>query len=153
MDASFGSNGNQNNTISLDKNNETNNLNNISDAEVNAILNKYSWGAFSLGLIYGIFNKCWEIVIAWICLIVLSSIIGSGLISIVSLIVYIVIGFKARRWAAKRYRYNIYTADGLNKFKNRQRSWDIAGIIVLILGIILSILGIALGVLGAMLGI
>lgn len=50
MDASFGSNGNQNNTISLDKNNETNNLNNMSDAEVNAVLNKYSWGAFSLGL-------------------------------------------------------------------------------------------------------
>ena len=71
----------------------------------------WNWGAFVLTWIWGIFNSVW---IAFLCFIPFFCLVWA-----------FVLGVKGNEWAWRNKKW-----DSIEHFKNTQRSWDIAGIII-----------------------
>jgi hypothetical protein len=76
----------------------------------------WSWAGFGLTWIWGVFNG------------VLISLLA--LIPGFALIWAIVLGVKGREWAWRNKKW-----DSVEHFKNTQRPWDIAGIVVFAIGV------------------
>ena len=99
-------------------------------------LSKWSWGAFFLGGIWGVFNGCWWILLVNI-LLGLSSllpIVGIG-IPFLSFGFAIYCGVKGTEWAWNNKAWN-----SVQDFESTQNTWDKVSIGLFIVSIILSIL-------------
>lgn len=83
-------------------------------------LNKWNWGAFLLSWIWSIGNSVWIGLLA--------------LISPISLIMMIVLGFKGNEWAWKAKKW-----DSIEHFKTVQAKWQKWGIIIFIASIVVSV--------------
>ncbi len=92
-------------------------------ADSNLKLDDWSWGAFALSGLWGIFNGCWQII----------------LINIVAWpfapFVCIYLGVKGRRLAWERGTWS-----SAEEFVRTQHSWDIAGIICFSISILSSVI-------------
>jgi hypothetical protein len=77
----------------------------------------WSWAGFGLTWIWGVFNG------------VLISLLA--LIPGFALIWAIVLGIKGREWAWRNKKW-----DSVEHFKNTQRPWDIAGIVIFAIGVV-----------------
>jgi hypothetical protein len=77
----------------------------------------WSWGAFVLTWIWGIFNG---VLIALLCLIPYFGFVWA-----------IVLGVQGNEWAWRNKKW-----DSIEHFKNTQRSWNIAGIVVFAVSIV-----------------
>jgi hypothetical protein len=77
----------------------------------------WSWGAFVLTWIWVIFNSVW---IAFLCFIPFFCLVWA-----------FVLGVKGNEWAWRNKKW-----DSIEHFKNTQRSWNIAGIIVFVISIL-----------------
>lgn len=88
-------------------------------------LNKWNWGAFLLGWIWGVFNNVYWTLIALIP------------IPLIGLIVNIIAGIKGTRqsWENGKWRDEDFA-----EFAKKQRGWAIAGFIILGTSILLSVL-------------
>jgi len=71
----------------------------------------WSWAGFGLTWIWGVFNG---VLISLLCLIPVFAIVWA-----------FVLGAKGKEWAWRNKKW-----DSVEHFKNTQRSWDIAGIVV-----------------------
>ncbi len=91
----------------------------------------WSWGAALLTWIWGISHK------VWLSLLVFIPYAGW--------VVSIVLGYKGNEWAWQSQHY-----DSIAEFKERERKWTIAGIIVL--GIIILLLIVSFGSIITILG-
>jgi len=80
-------------------------------------IKKWNWGAFLLSLIWGIGNNVW---IALLCL-----------IPYVVFIMAFVLGAKGSEWAWQKKRWN-----SIEHFKNVQKKWAIAGLVLVIIVIV-----------------
>jgi len=80
----------------------------------------WSWGAFGLTWIWGIFNG---VLIALLCLIPYFAFVWA-----------IVLGVKGKEWAWRNKKW-----DSIEHFKSTQRSWNIAGIVVFAIAIAIAI--------------
>jgi len=78
----------------------------------------WSWGAFALTWIWGIFNKVW---IAFLMFIP---------VPIFGLVWAIILGVKGNEWAWRNKKW-----DSIEQFKDTQRSWNIAGIVIFAISI------------------
>lgn len=87
-------------------------------------LDKWNWGAFLLGWIWGVFNNVYWTLLALIP------------IPFCALIVNIIAGVKGNR---KAWENGNWKESDYQKFKDKQRRWTVAGLIVLGLSIVLSI--------------
>lgn len=81
-------------------------------------LNKFSWGGFIFGWLWGLFNGVYWSLLTWI--------------PFVNIVVLFVLGFKGRRsaWESRKF-------SSVADFERTQHGWDVAGIIVFVLNIIL----------------
>ena len=84
-------------------------------------IKKWNWGAFLLNWIWGIGNNVW---IALLCL-----------IPYVNFIMIFVLGAKGSEWAWQKKRW-----DSIEHFKNVQKKWAIAGLVLFIFGIVMVII-------------
>jgi hypothetical protein len=82
----------------------------------------WNWGAFALTWIWGIFSQVW---IAFLVFIPFP---------LFGLAWAIVLGVKGNEWAWRKKKW-----DSVEHFKNTQRPWNIAGIVVFAVGVIASI--------------
>ena len=80
----------------------------------------WSWGAFGLTWIWGICNSVW---IALLCFIPYFGFVWA-----------IVLGVKGKEWAWRNKKW-----DSIEHFKNTQRCWNIAGIVVFAIAIAIAI--------------
>ena len=71
----------------------------------------WSWGAFGLNWIWGVFNG---VLISLLCLIPFFAFVWA-----------IVLGIKGNEWAWRNKKW-----DSIEHFKNTQRPWNIAGIVL-----------------------
>lgn len=91
-------------------------------------VDQWSWGAFMFSAVWGIGNRVWISLLAFI--------------PFLNIIMMIVLGIKGKKWAWETGRFK--TVDELNA---SQSTWDFAGKVFLaltIIGIILSVLGVGL---------
>jgi hypothetical protein len=79
----------------------------------------WSWAGFGLTWIWGVFNG------------VLISLLVLIPFPFFSLAWAIVLGVKGREWAWRNKRW-----DSVEHFKNSQRPWDIAGIVIFAIGVV-----------------
>jgi len=84
-------------------------------------IKKWNWGAFLLNWIWGIGNNVW---IALLCL-----------IPYVNIIMIFVLGAKGSEWTWQKKRW-----DSIEHFKNVQKKWAIAGLVLFIFGIVMVII-------------
>jgi hypothetical protein len=77
----------------------------------------WSWAGFGLTWIWGVFNG------------VLISLLA--LIPFFAFVWAIVLGIKGREWAWRNKKW-----DSVEHFKNAQRPWDIAGIVIFAIGVV-----------------
>lgn len=91
----------------------------------NMQLDKWNWGAFLLGWIWGVFNNVYWTLIALIP------------IPLCALIVNIIVGIKGTRQAWENGNWKV--AD-YQRFKKKQHQWAVAGFIVLGICILLTII-------------
>jgi hypothetical protein len=89
-------------------------------------IDKFNWGAFLLGWIWGIGNSVW---IGLICL-----------IPYVGWIMAFVLGFKGNKWAWEAQKDEKTPA----QFVESQRKWTIAGVVILVVGIIFYTISMAI---------
>lgn len=82
-------------------------------------LNKWSWGAFAIYPIWGLFNGCW-----WTLLI-------GVFLSWFWPIPNIIMGIYGRRWA-----WENKTWENIEVFENSQKNWNTAGIIIFCLNLV-----------------
>jgi hypothetical protein len=80
----------------------------------------WSWGAFSLNWIWGIFNG---VLIALLCLIPYFGFAWA-----------IVLGVKGKEWAWRNKKW-----DSIEHFKSTQRGWNIAGIVVFAIAVAIAV--------------
>lgn len=92
-------------------------------ADSNLKLDDWSWGAFALSGLWGIFNGCW-----WVILINLFT-------GPIAFIVAIYLGVKGRRMAWERG-----TWASADEFVRTQHSWDVAGIICFSVSIVFTVI-------------
>jgi hypothetical protein len=89
-------------------------------------IDKFNWGAFLLGWIWGIGNSVW---IGLICL-----------IPYVGWIMAFVLGFKGNKWAWEAQK----DEKTPEQFVESQRKWTIAGVVILVVGIIFYTISMAI---------
>jgi hypothetical protein len=77
----------------------------------------WSWGAFGLTWIWGVFNG---VLISLLCLIPVFAIVWA-----------FVLGVKGKEWAWRNKKWH-----SVEHFKNTQRPWDIAGIVIFAIWVI-----------------
>jgi len=85
-----------------------------------AELDKFNWGAFLLSWIWSIGNGVWIGLLA--------------LVSPISLIMMIILGFKGNEWAWKAKKW-----DSVEHFKTVQAKWQKWGIIILVASVVVSV--------------
>ena len=81
----------------------------------------WSWAGFGLTWIWGVFNG---VFISLLCLIPFFAFVWA-----------IVLGVKGREWAWRNKKW-----DSIEHFKNTQRPWDIAGIVLFAIWVVVVIL-------------
>lgn len=86
-------------------------------------LDKWNWGAFCLGWIWGIFNNAYLMLI--------------GLLPIANIVMAIIGGIKGTRWA---WEGGHWKEEDYQRFADRQKGWMIAGLIVLGLFVLSTIM-------------
>ncbi len=77
----------------------------------------WSWGAFAFAPLWGISHKLWFSLLAFI--------------PYVNFIIAIILGIKGREWAWKKFK-----SKDVEKFKRKQRGWNIAALVVFIISLI-----------------
>lgn len=103
-------------------------------------LNKWSWGAFVLSGIWGLFNGCWWILLVNVGLFVLMLITSITFIlpilfGLIGLGLSIWFGIKGREWSWKNREWS-----SVEDFERVQKTWDTVGIVLFILGIVFILL-------------
>lgn len=99
-------------------------------------VNSWSWGAFLLSGVWGLFNGIYWPFFTQVGLGILSGLMGSVAVSlivnIVNLIIAIYLGFTGRSqaWASKNWK-------SPQQFVRVQRIWAIAGFVLTVLSIVL----------------
>ncbi|MDR6226877.1 ribonuclease G [Desmospora profundinema] len=88
---------------------------------VPAEIKKWSWGAFFLGPIWGIFNN------VWIALL--------GFIPLVNLVMIIVLGLKGNEWAWNNKEWR-----DVEHFQKVQRAWGWWGFGIFLVSLVISII-------------
>jgi hypothetical protein len=83
-------------------------------------IKRWSWGAFGLTWIWGICNG---VLIALLCLIPVFGLVWAFILAV-----------KGNEWAWRNKKW-----DSIEHFKNTQRSWDIAGIVLFAISIVAQI--------------
>jgi hypothetical protein len=83
-------------------------------------IKRWSWGAFGLTWIWGICNSVW---IALLCFIPLFGLVWAFILAV-----------KGNEWAWRNKKW-----DSIEHFKNTQRSWDIAGIVLFAISIVAQV--------------
>ena len=91
-------------------------------AVVPAEIKGWSWGAFMMNWIWGIFNGTFIALLMFV--------------PALNFIMMFVLGAKGNEWAWRNKRW-----DSVEHFKSVQRKWAIAGLVVLIIGVTLGGLG------------
>ena len=105
---------------------------------------RFSWGAFMFTWIYGVFNKSWICFISFLPAIY-NIFAETPLPGFVSTAIAFVIGFTAQKFSAKN------SPDfGTEAWYLRQKRWDTAGIIWLLLSIIFTVLAFLLPGIGVL---
>ena len=96
-------------------------------------LSKWSWGAFAIGWIWGLFNGCWWILLVHIGLIIISFIpfVTFG-VPILSIVFYIICGLKGTEWAWENKYWS-----SVEEFEHTQDVWNKVGLILFIISIVL----------------
>lgn len=94
-----------------------------SNKDLERNLDKWNWGAFCLGWIWGVFNNAYLMLI--------------GLLPIANLVMAIIGGIKGTRWA---WEGGNWKPEDYDRFASRQKGWMIAGLIVLGLSVLSSIM-------------
>jgi hypothetical protein len=94
-----------------------------SSAQIPPEITGWNWGAFFLTWIWGIGNSVW---IALLCL-----------IPFVSLVMVFVLGAKGSEWAWAAKKWN-----SVEHFKRTQRTWALAGLILLLVGVAFFVIAI-----------
>lgn len=89
--------------------------------EVPEEIKGWSWGAFLLTWIWGIFNSVFISLLMFIPL--------------VNVVIWILLGIKGNEWAWQNKRW-----ESIEQFKRVQKKWAIAGVIVFIAGLVLGVL-------------
>ena len=84
------------------------------------IANKWNWGAFGLGWIWGVANNTWLALLT--------------LIPFAGLVMAVVLGMKGNEWAWKNKRW-----ESLEHFQQVQDKWKISGILFFLLSTIMAI--------------
>ena len=82
----------------------------------------WNWGAFALTWIWGIFSKVWLAFLMFIP------------VPLFGLAWAIVLGIKGNEWAWRNKKW-----DSIEQFKDTQRSWNIAGIVVFAVSIVVIV--------------
>jgi hypothetical protein len=83
-------------------------------------IKRWSWGAFGLTWIWGICNG---VLIALLCLIPVFGLVWAFILAV-----------KGNEWAWRNKKW-----DSIEHFKNTQRSWDIAGIVLFAISIVAQV--------------
>lgn len=112
----------------------------------NANLSGFSWGAFVLSGIWGLFNGCWWMILINIGIALLMFVTAvipfiPLLFAITSLILSIWFGVKGREWAWKNRQWS-----SAESFNQAQKTWNIVGIVFIVLALLLPIILLSTGV-------
>jgi hypothetical protein len=83
----------------------------------------WSWGAFLMNWVWGLFNHTYIALL--IC------------VPVVNLVILVLLGLKGNEWAWRNKRW-----DSVAHFKSVQRKWAIAGFVFLFVGVGLGLLGV-----------
>jgi hypothetical protein len=89
------------------------------DAVIPEEIKGWNWGAFLMSWIWGIGNKVWIALLAFLLGIIMS----------------IILGIKGNEWAWRNKTWN-----SVEHFKKTQRTWAVVGIILLVISIVMSVL-------------
>lgn len=101
---------------------------------------KFSWAAFLMSGIWGLFNGCWWMLLVNIGYFILAFVPILGIISgIASLITNIFFGINGTRWAWENRTWSSPQA-----FEQTQSTWNKVAIILFLVGILMSVLGVVL---------
>ena len=103
-------------------------------------LNKWSWGAFVLSWIWGLFNGCWWMLLVDIGLFVLMIITS---ITFILPILFAAIGFGLSIWfgiKGRQWAWENHTWDSAESFEHAQKVWDTVGIVLLVILLLSPIL-------------
>lgn len=101
---------------------------------------KFSWAAFLMSGIWGLFNGCWWMLLVNIGYFLLAFVPILGIIAgIASLITNIFFGINGRRWAWQNRTWSSPQA-----FEQTQGTWDKVAIILFLVGILMTVLGVIL---------
>lgn len=101
---------------------------------------KFSWAAFLMSGIWGLFNGCWWMLLVNIGYFILAFVPILGIISgIASLITNIFFGINGTRWAWENRTWSSPQA-----FEQTQSTWNKVAIILFLVGILMSVLGVIL---------
>ena len=116
-----------------------------SHSEQPANLGRWSWGAFVLTWIWGIFNGCWWILLIEFGILFFSAItIWIPFVGFFSVILGIgksvLYGVKGTEWAWRNR-----TWQSVADFEQTQATWNKVGLIIFIIGLILSVLSCVIG--------
>ena len=114
------------------------------DSVVPAEVKGYSWGAFTLSWIWGIFNNSWFTMFAFLGAI-LSLIPFIGWLIPWALCIWF--GFRGNEWAWQNKKW-----ESVEHFHKVQRIWAIVGLALFGIGIVLSVLLFAVGILAGIAG-
>ncbi len=104
----------------------------------NVDTSKFSWAAFFLSGIWGLFNGCWWMILVNIGYFILAFIPIVGIISgLASLITNIFFGINGTRWA---WENRVWSSPQV--FEDTQKTWNKVAIILFVVSISLSLLGV-----------
>lgn len=98
----------------------------------NMEINKFSFGCYGLGIIWAIFNKCWEYIGLFVLVFILCIILDcfgldfGQIVPIISNLIYFIFSFFALKFSYKRQNKSV------TDFLTSQKKWDIAGAIIYI---------------------
>lgn len=110
----------------------------VSAAYVNT--SKFSWAAFLMPGIWGLFNGCWWMLLVNIGYFILALVPILGIISVfASFITNIFFGINGTRWA---WENRTWTSP--QSFEQTQKTWNRVAIILLLVVILMSVLGVVL---------
>ncbi|AEB76849.1 hypothetical protein [Clostridium botulinum] len=116
----------ENNNLEL-SNNEIQNTKISDTSEIPKAIRKWSWGAFSLNIIWGLGNRCYLPLLCFI--------------PIFNFIWMFVCGFKGHSWAWKKGNYK-----NIDEFMLVQKTWNRAGFIYFIISLIIIVIYLLLAV-------
>lgn len=103
-----------------------------------ANITNFSWAAFFLNWIWGVFNGCWWMILIWLGFLILAFIPFVNIISgIGSFILNICFGIYGRRWAWANRSWT-----SAQDFNSTQATWDKVAIILFCVCIALVLIGI-----------